>query len=127
MAEMVGPNAPEGSREAGRRLWCSVVEEFDLEEHELALLREATRTVDLLDELDATVRRDGAVIVTAEGHPRAHPAAIEARQQRIALARVLSALRMPSGDEPASRPQRRVGVRGTYATGGGAPRMRRVS
>jgi len=127
MAEVAVPDAPEGGRAAGRRLWSSVVEEFDLEEHELALLREATRTVDLLDEVDATVRRDGAVIVTAEGHPRAHPAAIEARQQRVTLARVLAALRMPSGDEPASRPQRRVGVRGTYATGGGAPRMRRVS
>ncbi len=44
--------APVGAGLAGRRLWRAVVEEYELEEHELLLLREAARTADLLDELE---------------------------------------------------------------------------
>lgn len=117
------PRPPTGTKASGKRLWESVVGEFELEEHELALLREAVRTVDLLDALDVAVRRDG--VLGPDG--RAHPAAVEARQQKIALARVLAALRLPSGDESAARPQRRVGARGVYAVGGGSSRPRRLA
>ncbi len=114
-------NAPSGTRAAGRRLWVSVLGEYELEEHELALLVEATRTVDLLAELDAVVRREGAVVESPQGR-KANPAAVEARQQRIALARLLAALRLPAGEEgdqaEGRRPQRRVGVRGVHAIRG---------
>lgn len=124
MAGESAPRPPAGMRAAGRRLWESVTGEFELEEHEYALLREAVRSVDLLDALDVAVRRDGPL--TPDGS-RANPAAVEARQQKIALARVLAALRLPSGDESASRPQRRVGARGVYSVGGGPSRPRRAS
>ena len=116
------PRPPAGARAAGRRLWSSVVEHYELEEHETALLVEAVRTVDLLDVLDAAVRRDGPLIDTPQGL-RAHPAAVEARQQRIALARLLAALRMPAGAEEEhpkgdlARPQRRGAPRGPYKLG----------
>src|SRR5215218_5682037 len=102
---------PAGLGADARHLWSSVIEAYDLEEHERALLVEACRTVDLLDKLDAEVRRDGPTIDSSQGL-RAHPAATEARQQRIALARLLAALRLPSGEEGdqqagARRPQRR--------------------
>lgn len=89
------PAPPEGTRDGGRRLWSSVLAEFELDEHELALLREAVRTVDLLDDLAAAVGRDGPLVESPQG-VKAHPAAVEARQQRIALARLLAALRLPS-------------------------------
>ncbi len=112
---------PTGSKAAGRRLWASVVDEYELDEHETALLVEAVRTVDLLADLDAAVRRDGALVASPQG-VKAHPAAVEARQQRIALARILASLRLPSGDEgdrkAGARPPRRVGVRGTYGIRG---------
>jgi hypothetical protein len=73
--------------------------------------------VDLLDELEALVRKDGPVVTTPQG-PRAHPAAVEARQQRLTLARLLASLRIPTED--AARPQRRGGARGVYAIRGGA-------
>ncbi len=41
------------------------MDEFELEEHELALLWEAVRAVDLLDDLAAAVQRDGPL--TTEG------------------------------------------------------------
>ena len=115
------PSPPEGTRAAGRRLWVSVMKDFDLEEHELALLVEAVRTVDLLDLLDAAVRRDGALLDSPQGM-KAHPAAVEARQQRIALARLLAVLRLPTGEAEdqrvSARAQRRAGARGTYGIRG---------
>lgn len=121
MAESRLPRVPAGTGASGRRLWADVLREYELEEHELALLREMVRTVDLLDELDAQVRTDGLMVKTAGGAPRMHPAAVEARQQRIALARLSAALRLPAGEEGDEqqsarrrRPQRRVGARGVY-------------
>ncbi len=110
--------APVGTGLAGRRLWQAVVEQYECEAHELLLLREAARTADLLDELEKRIKAEGAVIESPQGE-KAHPAAVEARQQRIALARLLGALRLPAGEEEAGdrRPQRRTGVRGVYGTG----------
>jgi hypothetical protein len=119
MTEKVKP--PDGLRAPGRRLWDAITGDYDLDEHELVLLREAVRTVDLCDELEMDVRRDGATIESPQGK-KAHPAAVELRQQRIALARLMAALRMPAGDEndqvQGRRPQRRAGVRGTYGIRG---------
>jgi hypothetical protein len=118
---MSATRPPSSLRAAGKRLWASVAEHYDLEEHERALLVEAARTVDLLDDLEALVRADGAVIDSPQGR-KANPAVVEVRQQRIALARLLAALRLPAGEEgdeqAGARPQRRVGVRGTYGIRG---------
>src|SRR3954468_1997106 len=120
---MSKPKAPDGLRASGRRLWSSVVDDYELEEHETALLVEAVRTIDLLDLLDARVRDEGPIVSSPQGD-KANPAAVEARQQRIALARLLAALRLPSGEEgdqqASARPQRRSGVRGVYGIRGTA-------
>jgi hypothetical protein len=112
---------PAGTRAPGKRLWASVTGDYDLEEHETALLVEAVRTVDLLADLDALVRAEGPMVELPQG-VRAHPAAVEARQQRIALARLLASLRLPAGEDgdqqASARPQRRVGARGVYGIRG---------
>lgn len=111
------PSSPPGTRAGGKRLWNSVVQRFELDEHELALLTEAVRTIDVLDRLDTMVRRDGVLV---DG--RAHPALVEARQQRITLARLLAVLRLPAGEvgqeQATARPQRRAGARGVYGITG---------
>jgi hypothetical protein len=97
-----------------------VVKEYELEEHELLLLREMVRTVDALDVLEARVAADGVMLSRSQGE-RAHPALVEARQQRITLAGLQAALRLPAGEESEQdqrRPQRRMGVRGVYGVGG---------
>lgn len=116
--------APAGLRAPGLALWSSVVDEYELEEHERALLVEAVRTADLLHDLDEIVRREGPMVQGPQGRI-AHPAAKEARAQRIVLARLLAALRLPAGeegDQQASarvrRPQRRSGARGAYGIRG---------
>lgn len=121
MTESSGPGVPSGLCDPGRRLWDSVVSAYELDEHETALLVEAVRTVDLLDLLDEKVRADGPLVESPQGL-KAHPAAVEARQQRIALARLLAALRLPAGEDgdqqATARPQRRVGARGVYGIRG---------
>jgi hypothetical protein len=98
---------PAGLQDGGRRLWTAVVAVYVLTEHEQALLRQACRTVDYLDQLAAVV--DAADGLLADGI--VHPALVESRQQSIVLARLLAALRLP--DESLQQPQRR-GVRGVY-------------
>jgi hypothetical protein len=116
-----GPNPPAGAGKGGTALWRAVLAEYELEEHELLLLREAVRTVDVLDDLTAQVAADGSVVESPQGS-KAHPALVETRQQRIALARLLTALRLPAGEESEAggdrRPQRRMGVRGVYGLSG---------
>ena len=107
------PAAPAGVGAAARRLWNQVLERYDLDEHERALLAETVRTVDVLERLDAVVRREGVTL--EDGKP--HPAIVEQRQMRITLARLVTALRLPEDAVADGRPQRR-GVRGVYAMRG---------
>ncbi len=117
-----GPNPPPGAGKAGTALWRAVLSEYELEQHELALLTQAVRLTDLCDDLAERVAADGPLLGSSQGD-RAHPAAVELRQQAIALARLLGALRLPAGEESEAggdrRPQRRSGVRGVYDIGRG--------
>lgn len=120
------PAPPDGSGPSGRRLWVDVTTKYELEQHEELLLREMVRVVDSLDELADIVEREGLVITDPGGKQRMHPAAVEARQLRIAYARLAASLRLPSGDESEQegkpqqlrRPQRRGAARGTYGIRG---------
>lgn len=117
MAKSQVPAPPRGTGRSGARLWRDVLGKYELEEHETALLIEACRTVDQLDGLHAIVQREGLVVEGPHGS-KAHPALTAAQQLRITLARIVSALRLPAGEEDevagSRRPQRRVGVRGVY-------------
>lgn len=111
------PAAPNGTRAAGRRLWRAVLEEFELAEHELSLLRQAVHVADLCESLQTTVDAEGLIVAG-----RTHPALVELRQQRVLLARLVVALRVPMGEQdedPRGRAQYR-GTRGVYGIRGAA-------
>lgn len=123
MTESKIPRPPTGTGPSGRRLWTDVLGAYELEEHEQALLREMVRTVDLLDDLAAIVKRDGPMVRVLPAGEKVHPAIVEARQLRLALARLSASLRLPAGEEgeqPAHlrRPQRRGAARGPYGIRG---------
>lgn len=101
---------PRGLNAAGRRLWDASTDEFELANHELALLEEACRVRDRIVELDAAVKADGLMLPSSQG-ARVHPAVSECRQQRLTLARLLATLGIPGLDDdlPAAR-----GARGVY-------------
>jgi hypothetical protein len=72
---MSKPKPPTGLGAPGRRLWSAVVDEWELEEHELALLVQAVRCLDYLDKLDALVAAEGLVVDSPQG-TKAHPALV---------------------------------------------------
>jgi hypothetical protein len=106
-----------GLDKAGSALWSSISETWDLDAHEKTLLLELCRITDRLDRLAVIIDRDGEIIKGLHG-PKVNPALTEARQQAIAAARIMAALRLPDGDEAdLSRGQRRVGFRTPYLVG----------
>lgn len=112
------PAPPEGTKAGGRELWDEVVAHWTLSPLELRVLGEIVRSADLLDDLAEIIRRDGPVIDSPQGR-KAHPAVAEARQQKIVLARLVSALRIPlDTDDDGRRSQNRPGQRGFYDMGG---------
>ena len=111
-ASSAATGPPEGLLEGGQRLWVSTLAAFELAEHEQIMLKEACRTVDLLDQLQALIDRDGPVLPWGEG-TRANPAAVEARQHRIALARLVASIGIPDEDDQPRR-QPRGAARGVY-------------
>lgn len=111
------PNPPAGLQKSGRALWRAVLTDYELDEHETTILREACRTADSLDDLQALIESEGLMSETSQG-PRVHPALVEARQQRVTFARLLTALRIPAGETTGDRTQQRGGPRGVYGIRG---------
>lgn len=103
--------APAGLKAPGKRLWASVLADFEVSEAEAAQLAEACFVRDRIAQLRAQVDKDGLMIGSSQG-PRLHPCIAEIRAQQLALARLLATLGVPPLAEdslPASR-----GVRGVY-------------
>jgi hypothetical protein len=111
---------PKGLRGPGKRLWAAVQADYELDEHELVLLREAVRVVDLCDQLQAVIGEDGPVVTDVKGNVRTHPALVELRQERLVLARLIVALRVPIGVGQSSHGAPRLqyrGLRGVQSMG----------
>ncbi|WP_200936357.1 hypothetical protein [Marmoricola sp. Leaf446] len=104
--------APPGLGARGRDLWRAVAGDYELGVHERIILAEACRTTDLLDKLESLVVSNGLTVEGPQGM-KANPAVVEVRQQRITLARLVAALRIPAEAPDAPRTQRR-GTRGVY-------------
>lgn len=98
---------PRGIGRAGRVMWASIADRFDLEPHELELLRQIARVADRIEACDVAVDAEGVLV---EG--RTHPLLIESRLQRLTLGRLVAALRLPDSQDV--RPQRRGGFRRAY-------------
>ncbi|WP_426311707.1 terminase [Cellulosimicrobium sp. E-16] len=111
---MEKPTTPRGLGAAGKRLWAAVSGDFELAEHELALLDEAARVRDRIAELRDEVARNGVMISSSQGK-RLHPGIAEVRQQQLALARLLATLSVPGLEDDNLPSARRV--RGVYPMG----------
>ncbi|ADT97880.1 hypothetical protein [Mycolicibacterium gilvum] len=120
MPEKPKPRPPAGLGAGGRKLWRDLVENFEFDGAEPRLLAELCRQVDLVDALAAAVDTHGVMVPTADGGGvKLNTAVTELRQARLAVARLIAALRLPGEDGRTE--QRRTGFRGVYGvTGGGA-------
>ncbi len=103
--------APAGLTASGAALWRAVTADFDLDQHDLLVLKEACRCADRLDALTAEATKHGLTSVNKRGDLIASPLLAEARQQQIVFTRLIASLRMPVGE--VSSGQHR-GPRGAY-------------
>lgn len=85
---------PSGLRGSGRALWRSITADFELDEHESAILREACYTASAIDKLQAVVDEEGVMNASPQG-VRVHPALVELRQQRACFAKLIGQLGKP--------------------------------
>jgi P27 family predicted phage terminase small subunit len=102
---------------AGSALWRSIVsdvpDDAELDARELVLLEQACRAADHESALQAVVKRDGVTAKGSTGQKVVHPALVEARQQRLVILRLLSAIGLDddtaaAATSPASRRARRA-------------------
>lgn len=103
--------APAGTGTAGKRLWRAVTTAFDLEQHELELLRQTVAVLDSCETLQAVTAAQGMLV-----EDRATAATVELRLQRVLLVKLLADLRVPDADD--TRPPQRPGSRGAYGRRG---------
>ncbi|MBG0818200.1 hypothetical protein [Planomonospora sp. ID82291] len=90
---------PEDLGDAGRVLWSSVTEDFDLGHAELPLLVEACRTADELVMMRRTLAAEESTVIGSTGQPKAHPLYAELRAHRLLLGKLLDSLALPVEDQ----------------------------
>jgi len=100
------PSAPRHLSEASRAFWRSVVADFDLEAHHLAILERACEALERLREAQAAIERDGAYIPGRFGM-KGHPALAIERDSRTAFLRAVRELGLDLEAPPSSRPPTR--------------------
>lgn len=105
-------STPDDLGAAWLKLLEACADSFELEEHERAVLEEACRIRDRIDQIRRQVDRDGVMLESSQGM-RLHPGIAEERQQKLALARLLVTLGLPGEDDlPNARAMRGVYRRG---------------
>jgi hypothetical protein len=84
---------------SGRDMWKAVTEKYELRADELRILEDACREADLIDGLEAGMRKsiaDGALMVKGSmGQVVINPLISELRQHRATLATLLRGLKLP--------------------------------
>lgn len=98
---MTTPKRPAGLGTAGARFWRQVAGAYELRPDEGVLLETACRTLDTIAALDAALVGEPLTVRGSAGQLREHPLLSEARQQRLALSRLLRQLALPDPEEVA--------------------------
>ena len=93
--------SPAGLGDDGKRLWRSVVQEFELERepHKAKVLAEACRVADAMAELDEAADEAPLTVKGSMGQQVISPFIAEARAQCALLAQLLARLGLPDTDE----------------------------
>jgi hypothetical protein len=92
--------APPGLRAAGRCLWRTISAEYELREDERQALAAACRTADEIKRLEDALTDAPATVEGSTGQTRVHPLFAEVRAHRLALAKLLQAVGLPSEELP---------------------------
>lgn len=68
------------------------------DQHDVEMVLEACRIVDVIDGLAAAVAAEGSTIAGSRGQTVVHPAVPEIRQQQLAFARILGQLNLDADE-----------------------------
>lgn len=117
--------APAGLGGAGRALWARMTGRFVFEPGELVVLEAAARQADANAAVEELLATEGLVATGSQGQRRLAGAVAEARQGRLALARLLGQLALPSEED--SRPLTEAGRRAQKAANARWARKRAVA
>lgn len=95
------PRAPVEFGPSGRALWRSVVawsidgRELELQPVEIAVLRQACATADVIAKLEAAAADAPAMVPGSKGQAVVNPLVAEIRMQRLALRSLLASVKLP--------------------------------
>jgi hypothetical protein len=107
---MAPPKAPPNLGPAGRTLWHSIADVYQLRPDEDRLLIDAAREADLIEALSDGLVDSPLISRGSQGQPVIAPIIPELRQHRMALAGLLKSLKIPDADggaaEAAERSER---------------------
>lgn len=107
-------NAPDQLGPAGRAVWDGVVgdlpEGWELTGRDRRLLELAGRQADDLAALEESIAATGATVTGSQGQERLNGAITEARQARLAIARLLGQIPLADGEDekPTTEASRRA-------------------
>lgn len=108
MKKFTKPRPPAGLSAEARRLWKSILEQYEIDDDAgFLLLRTAMESLDRMREAQTILQKDGIVIADRFGQKRQHPATLVERDAKNMLLRSLKSLNLditPSG--PIGRPAR---------------------
>lgn len=93
------PPRPDGLDTAGGALWDDLTGVYDFTPAELVIVAAAARQADDVARVEAVIAADGAVVPGSKGQPRLSAAITEARQGRVALAKLIGELAIPADDD----------------------------
>lgn len=94
------PAQPAGLGKAGASLWKRLTSKYDFDPWEVIVVESAARQADDVAALERIIKDQGVIVKGSAGQPRLAAVVTEVRQGRLALARLLAELRLPSEDAP---------------------------
>jgi hypothetical protein len=101
------PAPPPGLSDRAGAFWAETIEAFDMEAHDLEVLRAVVRLMDRADQLATAIDQGGLTVTGSAGQPRPNPLLAEERQTAATIARLLRELGLPASPAPDPRIPRR--------------------
>lgn len=92
------PVAPKGLGPGGLKLWRAVLAAHDLQGHDVRILEDSCREVDLIDRLSEELADSPSMVKGSMGQLVASPLVSEVRQHRATLNTLLRGLKLPADE-----------------------------
>lgn len=92
--KIIAANPPKHLLKGGKQLWLDIAGEYDLEAHQVEILRSLCETLDRLELCRRQLKKDGLFSVNRFGETKPHCALKEEREHRVLFARLARELNL---------------------------------